>query len=338
MRLHVVYARDHFLHADPRGRHPADPRRLEVAMEALRSSKAWELSLLHEPPAGEREILYKVHDRDYVEFIETESADGFHYIDRDTYVTEHTFSLGLRFFHASWSAAQSAIPQEPWLLMARPGGHHAGRRGWAMGAPTLGFCIFNHAASAAMSFAERGLRTMVIDFDAHHGNGTQDIFWEDPRVIHVDIHQRGIYPGTGDVFEIGGPGAEGTKINVPLEWGSGDAEYAWIADRVLRPLISLYRPQALVLSAGFDAFAGDPLTRLSATEATFEIMGSLVREAGAPAVAVLEGGYGEGLGKGLRAFVEALMGLRDPRALEAREPRAARELRPILSRHWGLEA
>ncbi|MFN4046590.1 MAG: histone deacetylase family protein, partial [Acidilobaceae archaeon] len=231
------------------------------------------------------------------------------------------------------------------FILPRPGGHHAGRSGWAMGAPTLGFCIFNFAAAAAKALLDRGLKVLMIDFDAHHGNGTQDIFWEEPRVVHIDIHEEDIYPGTGHVDDIGGGGAEGTKINVPLPAFSGNPQYLWTLENVVKPLIEAFKPEAIVVSAGFDAYEGDPLTMLRATDETYEAIASTLRELWTGGrlksiVTNLEGGYGEGLGKGLKAYVEALAGARAyVRRAEPRGPpeRTLRELSKILSKYWGLE-
>ena len=346
MILKVVYDDIHRLHSDPSGRHPENPWRLEVALASLRESSAWsmvEVTVTHEANTS---LVELVHSSDYVNFIAEESRKGFHYLDADTYVTEHTFNVSARFATSAYMAAiKSFENREPWLIMPRPGGHHAGRSGWAMGAPTLGFCIFNYAAMAAKALEDRGLRVLILDFDAHHGNGTQDIFWEDPRVVHVDVHQEAIYPGTGDVTDIGGSGAEGTKINVPLPAFSGDPQYSWFVERILKPLMDAFKPEAIVVSAGFDAYQGDPLTMLKATENTYNLIASTIRshwvEGRVKALITnLEGGYGDGLRNGLREYVEVLLGVKGSRgAVEPKEPprRITEWLRKILGRYWGVE-
>ncbi|MCX8196607.1 MAG: histone deacetylase family protein [Acidilobaceae archaeon] len=339
MKLRVVYDEIHKLHADPRGRHPADPWRLERALSAMKSSPVWSSTVLLRAPPASREALLLAHDEEYVSFVEEESKGGFHYVDWDTYVTEHSFAAGAAFAAAALRAALSSLEsREPWFIMPRPGGHHAGRKGWAMGASTLGFCLFNYAGIAAKAFLREGLKVLALDFDAHHGNGTQDILWEEPRAVHVDFHEEGIYPGSGDVSEKGGSGAEGTKVNVPLLPYSGDGEYYWAVENVLKPLLEVFKPEALVISAGFDAFAGDPLTHLMASERTFELLGHTLRPyvGSKPMVIVMEGGYGEGLTRGLTAFLESLMGLREASEVKHKEPHSARRIRELLARHWGV--
>jgi len=343
--LNIVFDDIHKLHSDPSGRHPENPWRLEYALSALRDSSAWSHITIHNTPEAKVDLLKLIHDEDYIRLIERESRLGFHYIDNDTYVAEHTFNVAARFTTAAYdSSIRSLENRELWLIMPRPGGHHAGRSGWAMGAPTLGFCIFNYAAMAAKSLLDRGLRVLIIDFDAHHGNGTQDIFWYEPRALHFDIHEEDIYPGTGYVDDIGGESAEGSKINVPLPAYSGDQQYMWVIERVLKPLIESFRPDAIVVSAGFDAHVGDPLTLLRATEKTYEAIGGLLRDLWVEGrikalVSNLEGGYGEGLRRGFTSYIEALLGIRRySGGIEPREPpdRILGELRKILSKYWGI--
>ncbi len=184
-----------------------------------------------------------------------------------------------------------------------------------MGAPTLGFSIFNYVAMAAQALLEEGLKVLIIDFDAHHGNGTQDIFWEEPRVVHIDIHEEDIYPGTRRVTDIGGENARGSKINIPLPPYSGNPEYIWVIENITKPIIEAFKPEAIVVSAGFDAYQGDLLTRLKATEETYEAIAEMLRsiwiEKKIRALVInLEGCYGEGLERGLTAYIETLLGLR----------------------------
>ncbi|MEN2999113.1 MAG: histone deacetylase family protein [Acidilobaceae archaeon] len=339
MRLQLVYDEVHKLHADPSGRHPSDPWRLERALSALKASQVWGLSELHSAPPPSEEALLLAHEAEYVRMLEEESRHGFHYIDRDTYITEHSLAAGKAFAAATLMAVRSSRETlEPWFVMPRPGGHHAGRKGWAMGAPTLGFCLVNYAGIAAKAFLREGLKVLALDFDAHHGNGTQDILWQDARAVHIDLHEQGIYPGSGDVSDWGGESAEGTKVNVPLPPFSGDREMAWAVEKVIEPLLEAFKPEAFVISAGFDAFAGDPLTHLRASEASFELFGKLFRPfvGSKPMVIILEGGYGQGLQKGLVAFLESLMGLREAPEVQQGEPPYGWEVRELLARFWGI--
>jgi acetoin utilization deacetylase AcuC-like enzyme len=346
MRLNIFYDDIHRLHSDPYRGHPENPSRLGRALSSLRSSLVWGSISIYGLPEPEVSLLYKIHDREYVEMIERESRAGFHYLDADTYISEHTFSISARFATAAYISAKKSLERgELWMIMPRPGGHHAGRRGWAMEAPTLGFCIFNYAAMAAQTLLEEGLKVLMIDFDAHHGNGTQDIFWEEPGVVHIDIHEEDIYPGTGRVDDIGGGSAVGTKINIPLPPYSGDPEYLWIINKVLKPLIEAFKPEAIVVSAGFDAYWGDPLTRLEVTEETYGAIADLLRSLWIEKriralVTNLEGGYGEGLEKGLRAYIETLLGIREYEKRGNMSPpheRTLKPLRTLVNRYWGIE-
>jgi acetoin utilization deacetylase AcuC-like enzyme len=307
--MKIVYDDIHRLHSDPSGRHPESPWRLEVALSSLKESSAWSAIEVVPTPEADPKLLELVHSSNYIRFVDEESRRGFHYLDPDTYVTEYTYTVASRFATAAYNAALKSLESgEPWLIMPRPGGHHAGRDGWAMGASTLGF-------------------------------------WDDPRVVHVDIHQEAIYPGTGDVTDSGGPGAEGTKINIPLPAFSGDPQYVWFVERILEPIINAYKPEAVVVSAGFDAYQGDPLTMLRATRETYGYIAYTLRNLYVEGrvralVTNLEGGYGDGLRHGLREYVEVLMGVKEfRRTVEPREPprRITEGLRRILGRYWGLE-
>ena len=343
--LNVVYDEIHKLHLDPSGRHPENPRRVEEAFSVLKKSEVWSRIKVHGTFESEFEKLKLIHSKSYISFIEEECGRGFHYIDSDTYVNEKTFYIASRFISTSYYASiKSLESSEPWLIMPRPPGHHAGRNGCAMGAPTLGFCIFNNSAAAAQAMLDSGLRTLIIDFDAHHGNGTQDIFWNEPRVLHIDLHQEGIYPGTGSVRDIGGIGAEGSKINIPLPAFTGDPEYLWLLDNVIKPLIEVFKPEGVVVSAGFDSHVGDPLTMLHVTEYTYSAIASTIMDLMNSGivksfVTILEGGYGEGLNMGLKAYVESILGFRCFKYdLKLKPPRGVvvRELSNVLRDYWGL--
>ncbi|MEM1873510.1 MAG: hypothetical protein QXS85_01685 [Acidilobaceae archaeon] len=344
MRLKVVYDDIHTLHRDEWGFHVEKPERLVAPKAVLEEPLFAEIVEWRRAPRPDESSLSKVHSRDYVDFIREESRKGFHYVDPDTYVTKYTYEVALSFSTAAREAALDSLETgDPWLILPRPPGHHSGRRGWAMGAPTLGFCIFNHSAVATQALLERGFSVMVIDFDAHHGNGTQDILWNEPRALHIDVHQRGIYPGTGWVTDKGGGEAEGTKINIPLAPGSGDREIAWVAEKVVKPVSEAFKPDAVIVSAGFDGHYSDPLTSLTITEAGYKILGRLVREVWMASrrralVIVLEGGYAQGLSKGFRSFLEGLLGVGEEQKIEPRMEESVSELltREVLGKYWGL--
>jgi acetoin utilization deacetylase AcuC-like enzyme len=315
--LKLVYDERHRLHRDPGDRHPEGVWRVEASVNALRRSPAWSYVEVVRALEPDYEAVLLAHDREYVEWMRRECGRGFHYVDADTYVTEHTCDVAASFAATAREAALRSVETgEPWFLLARPGGHHAGRRGPAMGAPTLGFCIFDYVSVATKALIGSGYRVMVLDFDAHHGNGTQEILWEEPRALHVDIHQRWLYPGTGRLEDVGGSGAEGTKVNVPLYPGSGDAHYAWVLERVVEVARDIFEPDVVVVFAGFDAHKDDGLSELGATENTYTLFGSylrnLLREGEIEGlIAILGGGYGKGMATSFTAFIEGLAGFRE---------------------------
>lgn len=331
------------MHEDPINPHPESPERVLMAFSIVKEVVPKEELRVIEPPPPSRRIIELIHEKKYVEYIESESKKGLHYIDADTYVNEHTFKVALLAASAAWNAADVSLEvRAPTLALVRPPGHHAGRSGPAMGALSNGFCIFNNAAIAIRNFLGKGLKVMVLDFDAHHGNGTQEIFWHEPRVLHIDMHEYGIYPGTGSANDVGGEGAEGTKINIPLPHSASDREFMWVIHEVLPRLAEAFKPDALVVSAGFDSHVLDPMSTLRASDEVFMALGSfvaeLVQHRVKGAVIVLEGGYGSALPAGLRSFLRGF----SQRAVKERVPMPtkgvwARDVMSVLERFWGIE-
>jgi len=326
--VEVLIPGDHVLHR-PHDDHPERPERIELALKGL--ARAGISVKISEPPERPKEALFSAHDREYVELVERLSKSR-RYMDSDTYLTPHTFRVALRAASASIEAAEKIIYGSPLSLsLPRPPGHHAGRSGRALGAPTQGFCIFNNAALAALRLVGSGYAPVVIiDIDIHHGNGTQEIFWRDPRVIHIDLHDSSIYPGTGWHIDVGSGEGAGTKINIPLIPGSRDPEYihAWL--EAVEPALYFFKPRAIVISAGFDAHEGEVMGYVKLTTDLYRWLGhriwSLSRRI--PSIAgivfVLEGGYGSGLYEGLPSFVLGLLGKGAPE-LEGRVGRARAE-------------
>jgi acetoin utilization deacetylase AcuC-like enzyme len=262
---HADFARLH-----PTGDHPERPERLRVLHEAFPD--------FEEPRRATVEELALCHDRDYIDSIRAFSESGrTAMLDPDTVCTPSSYETA----RLAAGAAIAAVERGGFALV-RPPGHHA------LPGRSMGFCLFANVAVAAR-WAQVNLvaeRVAILDWDVHHGNGTQDIFWSDPSVLFVSLHQWPFWPGSG------GPG-EGneTTVNVPLEAGSGDKEYAAAFERLVEPPIRAFEPDLLLVSAGFDAGAGDLIGGMRLTEAGFAEMARRARGLSDRVAVVLEGGY-----------------------------------------------
>lgn len=277
------------LHVPP-GAHPERPERLVAARAGLRRASA----RLDPVPAraATDEELARVHDRQFVDRLaKMRGQRG--YLDPDTYLSPESVDTAC-LAAGSLVAMIDAIlagPTPKGVALLRPPGHHA------RPAQAMGFCLLNNVAVAAAHARAHGVaRVAVVDWDVHHGNGTQEMFWRDPGVMYVSTHQFPFYPGTGDVDEVGEGDGKGYTVNVPLAAGGGDAVYASAFERVVLPVLASYAPELVLVSAGFDASARDPLAQMQLTAPAFgwmarELARIADRSAGGRMVLVLEGGY-----------------------------------------------
>jgi acetoin utilization deacetylase AcuC-like enzyme len=270
--------------------HPERADRLVAALAAVHDADLGNTLLEVVPRAASSSELERVHDVRYLRAVEEFAAAGGGHLDPDTVVSP-----------GSWSTATLAAGCGPAVLdvlrageadagfvIVRPPGHHATRtRG-------QGFCLINNIAVAAAALAADGERVLIVDWDVHHGNGTQDIFWDDPRVLYVSTHQSPAYPGTGSIAETGGPNAFGLTINFPLPPGATGDIARDALDEVVTPAVGRFSPTWVLVSAGFDAHRADPLADLEWSAGDY--VGLTQRVAAfAPQpgrlVAFLEGGY-----------------------------------------------
>ncbi|XRP96964.1 histone deacetylase family protein [Methanocaldococcus sp. 16A] len=281
--------------------HVENPERVEIILNSLKL-KGFEDILLIEGKSSIDEIL-EIHSKEYVDSIVKLCNDSFNYYDSDTYISKGTLDAALTAFKLAKEAIKLALKNKDlYFALTRPPGHHAGISGRALGAMSNGFCIFNNIAGAAELAKKYMKKVIIIDFDVHHGNGTQEIFWNDENVIHIDFHQKDIYPGTGDVFDIGGKEAEGTKINLPFPAHSTDFDYIFAWNEIVEPILDYFKPSIVLVSAGFDAFMNDGLASMDLTETFYRFVGAKLSRYGV--VSVLEGGYGAGLKYAPPAFLE----------------------------------
>ena len=240
---------------------------------------------------AEEEALAAVHDSTHLDRVRKMCATGGGYLSLDTAVDAGSWEAASLASGAACSAVESAIAGETAFSIARPPGHHAGSD------YGMGFCITNHAAVAAGHALSGGLeKVAILDWDVHHGNGTQDIFYGDSRVLYLSVHQSPFYPGTGETGEVGDGKGRGFTANVPLPAGSGDDVYAAVFAGVFAPVLKEFGPGVILVSAGFDAHADDLLGGMALASGAFGRFAALVtqlsREVGAaPPAFILEGGY-----------------------------------------------
>ena len=286
--------------------HPERPARLAAARAATRIDGV-RFERVPARPASDDELA-RVHDAAFIEDLDRLRGRRAT-LDPDTYVSGESVDVA-RLAAGSVIAmvdAMMAGPIRKAVALVRPPGHHA------RPAQAMGFCLLNNVAVAAAHARARGLsRVAIVDWDVHHGNGTQEIFWRDPSVLYVSTHQFPFYPGTGDVDEVGAGEGKGFTVNVPLAAGGSDGVYASAFDRVVLPVLASYAPELVLVSAGFDAAARDPLAQMELSAGSFGWMArELTRIADATAggriALVLEGGYDEiALEAGLRAAIEGM--------------------------------
>jgi acetoin utilization deacetylase AcuC-like enzyme len=282
-----------YLKHEPGEFHPERPERIRALLDLAEKLDKNRFQILP-PKAASRSDLESCHGADYVKLVESTSKTNHYALDGDTITSRDSFGVGLLAVGGFLRLIDSIAAGESQngFALVRPPGHHALKN------RAMGFCLFNTIAIGAQHLknAYGAKRVMIMDWDVHHGNGTQDSFYEDPSVLFISTHQFPYYPGTGAVNEVGLNAGEGYTINIPLPAGCGDAEYMRVFYDVVVPAAKKFEPEWILVSAGFDPHRRDPLGGMEVTEAGFAGMACLLLEladqyTGGKIAFLLEGGY-----------------------------------------------
>ncbi len=337
MKLGIVLDEVFLEHDNPSG-HPERPERIQALMDAL---ALYRPAILRAAPVPiEERWLRAVHTSEYVERIRATAGQARRSLDADTHA-------GAKSYEVACLAAGSAVHLleliregriEAGLSLARPPGHHA------TPSRAMGFCLFNHPAIAAEWAIQQGFahRVAIVDFDVHHGNGTQEIFWTRSDVLYVSSHQHPLYPGTGSFSETGAGDGTGFTRNFPIPAGQDDAFFVQLYRDLVLPILREFKPDLIVVSAGYDTHVRDPLAGMKMTGDGFGALTVLLMRVahelcGGRMLFVLEGGYDlEGLSEGVVATVDALVGAQDFQDLVGRSTskefeRYARQVRYLVN-------
>lgn len=289
------YCHDLFIqHLEGYG-HIERPDRLRAILDRVQAGALAELVTMVEPGPADRDMICMIHDPSYVDGILSLAITDAVVLDwGDTVATRETPKAALYAAGACVQAARAVLKGEfrSAFCAVRPPGHHAERD------RAMGFCIFNNIAIAAADLlATQGLkRVAIVDWDVHHGNGTEKTFLEDDRVLFVSVHQFPNFPGTGDSSVTGRGKGDGYTLNIPLGAGAGDSDFRAAFDHMVIPALNAFQPEIILISAGFDAHADDPLSETKASSALFGELTRKVRQCAdthcsGQIVSVLEGGY-----------------------------------------------
>ncbi len=324
-------------HTAPEG-HPERSDRLVSTLAGLRQGVPDIVEL--EAPRVQRPVLERIHDADYIDDIHRFCIEGGGKIDQDTFVVPDSWEAAMHAAGAGIGAVDTLAggTGDTAFVVVRPPGHHAERH------QAMGFCLFNNVAVTARYLMDQGQKVAIVDWDVHHGNGTQHSFWSDPDMLYVSLHEFPFYPGTGWIAEAGGARGEGATVNVALPSGTTSGDYLAAFSRVVLPVVSQFSPDWILVSAGYDAHVRDPLGGLDVETDAYQMMASALA-AIVPAnriVSFLEGGYDlTALATASVATVRGFLAPEPDIAWPAMSPGSAERLVDlaveIASQYWDLE-
>jgi acetoin utilization deacetylase AcuC-like enzyme len=317
------------------GAHPENSARIP-AIERELAARGWVGAERREAPEADRAAVVAVHPDPYVDAIRAAADAGGGYLDADTILSRGSYRAALRAAGGACAMVEELLARRaPFAFCGlRPPGHHAER------ATAMGFCLFNNVAIAAQRARAAGAqRVLVLDWDVHHGNGTNAIFHDRRDVLFASIHQSPLYPGTGPLHDTGSGAGEGFSLNLPVPPRSGERAFTSLIQHVVAPAARAFRPELILVSAGYDAHREDPLAECELDDTSYSAMGAqvreLARELDAPVGVVLEGGYALGaLARSVAATLAALGG--DGAAPEVEPDALTGRAVEHLARWWPL--
>lgn len=315
--------------------HPERPDRVVAVRRGVEGSGLEVIEL--EAPRIDRSELAAVHKPSYIDLIEAICASGGGAIDLDTILSAGTWEAALRSAGAVWQLAQelSSVTDTTGFAICRPPGHHA------LPDQAMGFCIFNNVAVTAALLRAQGNRVAILDWDAHHGNGTQTMVGDDPAMLYVSLHQDYLYPFQGHVEDIEAGEAKGTVINIPLPAGTAGGDYRKAWGGIVIPVVRQFQPDWVLISAGYDAHINDRLAGLALRAGDYGWMAAHLAQVHPShrTIAVLEGGYDlEALADSVAATLRGLAGTVPDGEAEPETSAilAIEEAAAAVSRHWDL--
>jgi len=324
----IIYSSKYLLHNNTA--HPENASRLTAIMELLKKMPFYEKLQFEEPFLATEKEISKVHSEEMIE-----AAKHIGWLDADTYTNEYSYEVAKLAAGGAIRACQLVIEKGGnAFALIRPPGHHATRH------HSMGFCLFNNVAIAANWLAEKGMKILIFDHDVHHGNGTQDIFYESNKVMYQSFHLYPHYPGTGRIEEVGSGDGEGYTINAPLPHGTGEECIEELLDEIMIPIAKQFSPDFIIISAGFDSHHADYLGGLRLSVNFYGKIMEKLKEVQSKIVCCLEGGYNlEYLPKGVTVEIGYLcnMPLEFDDKIEGRECKEViKNLKKKMEEYWNL--